>query len=147
MPYPITHPPIGANTDKLKQSMPRPVIIPTNDVIEEMFRMSQEMQILEFDVNECIRTVLDSLTYAQNYPRSFDSDVMMVYENRSVHLLSVEDVYVFNRMLRLLYDRVYQALCATRLYDTTGRCHHEHFTTDHGNILVWTRPFDQPPLN
>jgi hypothetical protein len=107
--------------------------------------MSQQMQSLEFDIDECIRAVLDALTYAQNYPRSFDTDVVLLHEQHNVHALSTHDVQILNSMMRLLYDRVYQALCSMHMYDLNGRCYYEHFTTDHGNILLWTEPFVQPP--
>lgn len=113
----------------------------------EVFRLSQNMQSLDFDIHECIRIVLDSLMFAQNYPHSFEREVMLSHETRGVESMSTEDIHVLNRMLRVLYDRVYQGLCAMRLYDATGRCRYEHFSTDHGNIVVWVKPIETPPTS
>lgn len=128
--------------------MTKPVILPTDDVISEFYRLSQEMQTLEFDLYECVRIVLDSLNYANRYPHSFEQEVMLSHENRAVESMTIDDVTVLNRMMRLLYDRIYTALCAMRLYDPqTGQLHYEHFEFDHGNIMVWTKPFVHPPVN
>lgn len=121
------------------------IILPTDSVISEFYTFSQKMQTLDFDVYECVRICMDALHYAQRYPMSFESDVSLSHESRQVHELSLSDLETLNRMMHLLYERLYCAFCAMRLYDHTGRLTHPYFELQHGDIIVSPVPFDNQP--
>lgn len=121
------------------------VILPTDHVIQEFFTHAQKMQMLDFDVHECVRIVMDALHFAQKYPQSFETEVSLSHETRGVHEMSMEDLETLNRMMYLLYERLYMAFCTLRLYDNRGQLTHPYFELNHGNVIVSPRPFDNQP--
>jgi hypothetical protein len=123
------------------------IILPTDHVMQEFHNMAMRMQALDFDAYECVRIAMDSLIFAQKYPRSFETEVCLTYENRGVQDMSMDDIKILNGMMRLLYERLYCALCSMRLYDSTGRLTHQYFELNHGDIVVSDQAFDNQPTS
>jgi hypothetical protein len=130
----------------LPQAAPT-LILPTDGLLQELHNYASNMQVLEFDMYELVRLAIDALTFAVNYPHSFESEVAMGFENRPVVALSMEDCHVLNDMMRQLYECLFRSFCALGLYDSSGVLHHRFFDFYHGDIIVSTQPITMQPAN
>lgn len=108
------------------------VLLPTNQVVDEFHQLACQIDMLDYDMDELIRLTIEALRYPDHYPGSFDAMIALDPQHCAY---TPEQYQQFNQILRLLYDRMYTAICAAGLYDC-GVLQQPNFCIYRGDVLL-----------
>jgi hypothetical protein len=114
------------------------VLLPTAGLIRDFHRGAVAIDMLDYDLDEFIRIILDALLYPDWYPDSFGQLVCIDSGNCRPHY-PPDKVLQFNELLAMLYHRLHTALVNTDLYQT-GALQHTYFCVYDHDVVVSDEP-------
>lgn len=108
------------------------IMLPTNNVLNEFHQLACQIDMLDYDLDELIRLVLDALSQPDWFPQSFEEFVKLEEQ----HCLYTPDQYQqFNQLLWVLYERLYTAMVGAGLY-FHGPLQYPYFCCYRGDVIV-----------
>lgn len=115
------------------------VLLPTRGVVKDFHQAACAIDMLDYDLDELIRISLDALLYQDWYPASFDQSVS-IESGDCRPRYPQEQIVQFNRILAMLYHRLYNALVTSGLFAEHGVLHHTNFCVYDHDIVVSDEP-------
>lgn len=108
------------------------IILPTNNVLNEFHQLACQIDMLDYDLDELIRLVIDALHQPDWYPNSFHEFVKLEEQ----HCMYNEGEHEhFNLLLWILYDQIHSAFVSTGMY-FHGGLQYTYFCTYRGDLII-----------